>query len=79
MVDLVEVNAKTEGLYKKTGNQVKIDKISKKLTKGKLNEIEKIKADIHDFGGALKKYINDLPEPLIPKEYFEECNCGKQN
>ncbi|XP_044762693.1 uncharacterized protein LOC123319812 isoform X2 [Coccinella septempunctata] len=79
MVDLVEANAKTEGIYKKTGSQVKIDKISKKLAKNKLNELEKIKADIHDFAGALRKYINDLSEPLIPKEYFEECNCDNFN
>ncbi|XP_045465532.1 uncharacterized protein LOC123674640 isoform X2 [Harmonia axyridis] len=79
MVELIEVNASTEGLYKKTGSQVKIDKISKKLAKGKLNDIEKIKGDIHDFAGGLKKFISDLTEPFIPKECFEDCNCDNFN
>ncbi|KAK9892394.1 hypothetical protein WA026_019845 [Henosepilachna vigintioctopunctata] len=79
MVEVIEVNAKTEGLYKKPGSQVKIDKIVKKLAKGKLNEIEKLKADIHDLAGALRKYIHDLSEPLAPKRVFEECTCDNFN
>ncbi|KAL3271706.1 hypothetical protein HHI36_022178 [Cryptolaemus montrouzieri] len=79
LIEIIEVNAKTEGLYKKPGSQVKIDKITKKLAKGKVNEIEKVKADIHEYAGALKKYINDLTEPLVPKTIFEECNCDNFN
>lgn len=79
MVELIEQNIKSEGLYRKAGNTVKIDKIVKKLNKGKLSDIEKIKGDVYDLTWALKKYLDGLSDGFIPKDMFEEFSCDNFN
>lgn len=64
-----------EGLYKKSGSTEKITKILKKINKNRLGELDKFKTDVHDLAGALKKYLRELQEPLLPKDILQSC-CG---
>lgn len=77
LTELIEKKIETEGIYRKSGSNTKIDKIMKLLEKQNLTEIDP-KSDVHDLCCALKKYLASLKDPLIPEDFFfDYCKiCG---
>ncbi|XP_050302962.1 uncharacterized protein LOC126740816 isoform X3 [Anthonomus grandis grandis] len=59
LVEYIEPQISTEGLYLKQGSTDKTSKIIKKLNKKKINELEKYKNDVLELAEALKKYLKD--------------------
>ena len=41
------------------------------LSSGGTPELESNKAEVHSVASVLKSYFRELPEPLIPYDYFE--------
>ena len=41
------------------------------LSTGEIPELEGNKAEVHSVASVLKSYFRELPEPLIPYDYFE--------
>ncbi|XP_018565760.1 rho GTPase-activating protein 29-like isoform X2 [Anoplophora glabripennis] len=73
-IELIEANINTEGLYKRSGSSEKVNKIVKKMMKKKVGELERHKFDPNDLTDSLKKYLKDLPEPLVTQECVEQVN-----
>lgn len=38
---------------------------------GKNPELESTRTEVHSVASVLKSYFRELPEPLIPYDYFE--------
>ena len=38
---------------------------------GEIPELENSKTEVHSVASVLKSYFRELPEPLIPYDYFE--------
>ncbi|XP_064214417.1 uncharacterized protein LOC103313394 isoform X2 [Tribolium castaneum] len=69
LTEIIDTGIETEGIYRKSGSNAKIDNIMKQLEKQNLTEIDE-KTDIHDLCCALKKFLSSLKEPLIPNEFL---------
>lgn len=78
MVELIEINLNTEGLYKRPGAAEKVTKLNKKLSKKKLTDIEKYKTDVLELCTCFKTYLSGQ-DPLVPKQVIEQIlkYCGK--
>ncbi|CAG9770787.1 unnamed protein product [Ceutorhynchus assimilis] len=59
LIESIEPHLDNEGLYRKLGSADKTNKIMKKLTKKKINELEKYKNDVYELAEALKKYLKE--------------------
>lgn len=61
LVDKIERHLPVDGLYKKNGSNVKIEKLMKKLKKGKPDKLNLEKeTEIYVIADALKKYLKEL-------------------
>ncbi|XP_048521645.1 uncharacterized protein LOC109544256 isoform X2 [Dendroctonus ponderosae] len=70
LVDLIEPHVACGDLYVKGGSADKTNKIMKKLTKKKINELEKHKNDVYELTDALKKYLKEQ-DSLINEQTVE--------
>ncbi len=57
-----------DGIYRISGNLVEIQKLKHQVQHGKQNFKD---FDIHVLCGALKTYLRELDEPLIPDELYQ--------
>jgi RalA-binding protein 1 len=61
-----------EGLFRISGSQVLSESLISELNIGEeiLIDLEQKAADCHTVAGVLKRYIRELPEPLLPEHTF---------
>lgn len=75
-----EINIKTPGIYRVSGNKTIIDNIRKKFNspKRKSEEFEAVlqSQDLHSTAGLLKLFIRELNPPLISAETFVSSTKG---
>ncbi|CAL9734091.1 rho-type GTPase-activating protein 1 [Monosporozyma servazzii] len=64
-----EENLKSEGLYRKSGSKRVIDDIEAQFNSGK-EDIDLSLYDINAVTGVLKKYLRNLPNPIITYELY---------
>lgn len=78
MVELIEFNLNTEGLYKKSGAIDKVTKINKKVAKKKLVDLDKYKVDVLELCTGFKTYLQGQ-DPLVTRQVVEQITkyCGK--
>ena len=57
-----------DGIYRISGNLVEIQKMKLQVQQGKYNFKD---FDIHVLCGALKTYLRELDEPLIPDDLYQ--------
>ena len=55
----------TEGLYRVAGPMGQVRVLAEELNKGRLNLLEN-HSDPHVLTGILKKFLKELPNPVIP-------------
>ena len=58
---------KFEGLFRLPGNKKVIDDVADKLNDG-VDEIEASNLSVHDLASLLKKWIRELPNPIVSNE-----------
>lgn len=74
-----EENLKSEGLYRKSGSKRVIEEIEAQFKRGETN-IDLSLYDINAVTSVLKKYLRDLPNPIITYELYEPViNYVRQN
>lgn len=65
-----------EGLYRKSGELSKIQKLKAIVDKGPKNlhlDDPSLEIDVHAVTGLLKAYLREMPEPIIPFELYGPC------
>ncbi|XP_067042221.1 rho GTPase-activating protein 24-like isoform X1 [Acropora muricata] len=62
---------KEEGLFRLPGHVEKVASLKDAFNKGKNPELESTRTEVHSVASVLKSYFRELPEPLIPYDYFE--------
>lgn len=71
------VNIKTPGLYRVSGNKTVIETLKKKLNEKKLSKKAVLKdQDIHNISGILKMFFRELKPPLLDSNTFIQCTTG---
>ena len=55
----------TEGIYRMAGPIAQIRSLSSELNKGRYDLLKGL-TDAHTITGVLKKFLKELPEPIIP-------------
>eukprot|EP00164_Ancoracysta_twista_P004282 GFYU01005766.1.p1 GENE.GFYU01005766.1~~GFYU01005766.1.p1 ORF type:complete len:782 (+),score=213.83 GFYU01005766.1:184-2529(+) len=61
---------KVEGLFRVPGDRTEIETIASEFDKGV--DVDLKKYDIHAVAGVLKKWVRELPKPLIPDDLYDE-------
>mmetsp|Transcript_42712 Transcript_42712/g.68658 ORF Transcript_42712/g.68658 Transcript_42712/m.68658 type:complete len:529 (-) Transcript_42712:441-2027(-) len=71
---LQETGLTTEGMFRVPGNQLNVDLIRQRYDKGEKGVISDPKhpARVHDVCTLLKLWMRELPEPVIPTNYYEK-------
>jgi hypothetical protein len=59
-----------EGLFRLSGNQNEIDTLRRRIDTGESVEFTP-STDPHIVAALLKKYLRDMPEPIIPFDFYE--------
>jgi hypothetical protein len=77
----LDVNIKTPGIYRISGNKNTIDAIKKKFNEKKQSKKESRHAmlqdqDVHTLTGLLKMFFRELKPPLMTKQIFTQCTSG---
>ena len=60
-----------EGLFRIPGGQNKIKSLAAAFDVG-IFDWERASKDVHSIAGVVKKYLRELPEPLIPCQLFDD-------
>ncbi|XP_062518959.1 rho GTPase-activating protein 24-like [Corticium candelabrum] len=58
------------GIFRLPGNQVKVQGLKELFDKGEHPDLQSCD-EVHSVASLLKLYLRELPEPLIPFEYFD--------
>ncbi|KAH9251937.1 hypothetical protein BASA81_010141 [Batrachochytrium salamandrivorans] len=61
----------TEGLFRKSGDQDKVEELRERYDAGDLNCMASV-SDAHDAAALLKRFLRDLPESLIPRSFYDK-------
>lgn len=77
-----EINIKTAGLYRVSGNKTIIDNLRKKFNTTKRKSLENFETilqsqDVHSTAGLLKLFFRELCPPLISADIFDLCTKGE--
>ncbi|XP_070509551.1 rho GTPase-activating protein gacH-like [Chironomus tepperi] len=80
----LDVNIKTPGIYRISGNKNTIDAIKKKFNEKKQSKKESRHAmlqdqDVHTLTGLLKMFFRELKPPLMTKQIFTQCTSEKHS
>ena len=81
-IDYLENNdgVNTEGLFRINGDQTEMNRIKEVIDSGQDIQIEKFTRAVHVAGGLIKLYLRDLPNSLIPKEFYSQfLELGKES
>lgn len=71
-VDFIKAHGLTEeGLFRLPGQAKNVADLKDAFNRGEFPELENNKAEVHSVASVLKSYLRELPEPLIPYDYFE--------
>lgn len=71
-VDFIRANGLSEeGLFRLPGQAKNVAELKDAFNRGGTPELESNKAEVHSVASVLKSYFRELPEPLIPYDYFE--------
>ncbi|XP_058960780.2 rho GTPase-activating protein 24 [Pocillopora verrucosa] len=60
-----------EGLFRLPGQAKNVAELKDAFNRGEIPELMSNKAEVHSVASVLKSYFRELPEPLIPYDYFE--------
>ncbi|KAL9656490.1 hypothetical protein ABK040_005254 [Willaertia magna] len=69
-IQVLEENANKEGIFRVPGSQEEIDSIVKKVDSGKHVNLRQY--PVNTIASVLKKYVRELPEPLLTYEKYDE-------
>lgn len=77
----LDVNKKTPGIYRISGNKNTIDAIKKKFNEKKQSKSQSRteflqNQDVHTLTGLLKTFFRELKPPLMSKQIFTQCTSG---
>lgn len=71
-VNFIKANGLSEeGLFRLPGQAKNVAELKDAFNRGEIPELEGNKAEVHSVASVLKSYFRELPEPLIPYDYFE--------
>ncbi|XP_068702221.1 rho GTPase-activating protein 24-like isoform X1 [Montipora capricornis] len=71
-VDFIKAHGITEeGLFRLPGQAKNVADLKDAFNRGEIPELESSRAEVHSVASVLKSYLRELPEPLIPYDYFE--------
>ncbi|GAB1609267.1 rho GTPase-activating protein 24-like [Argonauta hians] len=62
----------TEGVYRLAGRIVLIKELQESFDTGVAINLEDSEADVHTVASLLKLYLRELPDSIIPSEYFQK-------
>lgn len=62
----------SEGIFRLSGKQVQIDTYRYLFDVGATPNLTR-EADPHTVAGVLKLFLRELPEPLVPRSYYNRC------
>ncbi|XP_052123932.1 rho GTPase-activating protein 12 isoform X2 [Frankliniella occidentalis] len=71
VIESIEENMKTDGLYRVSGNLSQVQKIRLQVDQNNLSALDQ-EEDVHVLTGALKLFFRELKEPLIPYAAFSK-------
>lgn len=59
-----------EGLFRVPGNADVVDEVAARYNAGESDVIEQLGCDHHDVAAIIKRYLKDLPDSLIPQDFY---------
>ena len=72
LIDHLHNFVTSEGLFRKPGNKHRMESLVSELeTTPTVAVFSSRKYNAHDYASVLKKYLSDLPEPLLIKRHLE--------
>jgi len=70
----------TEGLFRVPGNQDVVQELRDRYNGGETGVFEQLGCDAHDVAALIKRFLQDLPESLIPQTYYQKVvNAARAN
>ncbi|OUC40744.1 RhoGAP domain protein [Trichinella nativa] len=77
---LNEIGLNAEGLFRISGNALKIRRLKASFDAGEI-ELSEFEHDPHSIAGVLKQYLRELPDPLLCTAYYGDWMkaVGKEN
>ncbi|KRZ45236.1 Rho GTPase-activating protein 44, partial [Trichinella pseudospiralis] len=77
---LNEIGLNAEGLFRISGNALKIRRLKASFDAGEI-ELSEFEHDPHSIAGVLKQYLRELPDPLLCTAYYVDWMkaVGKEN
>ena len=72
LITHIHTYSTTVGIFRKSGNKCRIEKMIRDLGERPLSEIiSSGKYNPHDFASVLKQYFAELPEPILMKRHLD--------
>jgi len=69
---LKKAGVSEEGLFRVPGKQADVEALKNAFNKGEINDFTEEKHSVNIVASLLKQYIADLPDPIIPTEYYDQ-------